>query len=433
MPPAGQTATARRAGSARRSDAWRWRPRRRWPRWRRGTGTRTCGTHPLQATELGDRRFDDRLPDNTPAGRDRELAALAALRARVVAVPAAALPAGDRVTRSLLLGEIDSDLAFGSCALDDWTVDARDGTQVVFLRLPELQPVRTSPRAGSWWRAGKRWARSSTRRPRTCGAAWRRGRSRPPRRSDRVLGQLDDLLAKPDDKWPLRAPAAAPHADWPAPERLAFTRAIDAAIARRHPTGLRALPRGAARRDPAARARRGARGHPRTSPAARPATRSWSRFTRPWSSRPAEIHRIGLEELARIHAEMAAHREEGVRHGHAAGAAAQAARRSGGVLPRRAATSRRRRARRWRARRRRSRASSGGCRARPAWSSASTHSRRRTRRSPTTARPRSTARGRPPTTSTPTSPRRARATRSRRSPSTNRCPATTSRSRSRRS
>ena len=47
----------------------------------------------------------------------------------------------------------------------------------------------------------------------------------------RVLGQLDDLLAKPDDKWPLRAPAAAPHADWPAPERLAFVRAVDAAIA----------------------------------------------------------------------------------------------------------------------------------------------------------------------------------------------------------
>ena len=46
-----------------------------------------------------------------------------------------------------------------------------------------------------------------------------------------MLGQLDDLLAKPDDKWPLRAPAAAAHADWPAPERLAFTRAIDAAIA----------------------------------------------------------------------------------------------------------------------------------------------------------------------------------------------------------
>src|SRR5262249_40247622 len=98
--------------------------------------------HPLEATDISDRRFDDRLGDNPPAGRDQEIAALTALRARVAAVPPGALSAGDRVTRSLLIGEIDTGLAFGSCQLDDWTVDARDGTQVAFLRLPELQPVR---------------------------------------------------------------------------------------------------------------------------------------------------------------------------------------------------------------------------------------------------------------------------------------------------
>ena len=42
-----------------------------------------------------------------------------------------------------------------------------------------------------------------------------------------MLGSERD---EPDDKWPLRLPAAASHPDWPAPERLAFTRAIDAAI-----------------------------------------------------------------------------------------------------------------------------------------------------------------------------------------------------------
>src|SRR4029077_5962819 len=84
---------------------------------------------PLEATELGDRRFDDRLPDNTPAARDREMAALGALRARGAAVAAPALTPGDRVTRALLLGQIDADLALDGCALDDWAVDARDGTQ----------------------------------------------------------------------------------------------------------------------------------------------------------------------------------------------------------------------------------------------------------------------------------------------------------------
>jgi len=187
--------------------------------------------HPIEATEIGDRRFDDRLPDPTPAGRDREMAALSAMRARVEAVPAAALSAGDRVTRSLLLGEIDSGLAIGSCALDDWAVDARDGTQVVFLRLPELQPVRT---VAEGWKLVGRWEKmgafidqetANLRRGLAAGKAATADEIR------RVLGQLDDLLAKPDDQWPLRAPAAAPHPDWPAPERLAFTRAIDAAIA----------------------------------------------------------------------------------------------------------------------------------------------------------------------------------------------------------
>jgi uncharacterized protein (DUF885 family) len=267
-------------------------------------------------------------------------------------VPAAALSRDDRVTRALLLGEIDADLAFGSCALDDWAVDARDGTQVV-LRLPELQPVRTPPRAGSWSRAGKRWARTSIRRPRTCGAAGG-GEGRDRGEIGRVLGQLDDLLAKPDDKWPLRAPAAAAHADWPAPERLAFTRAIDAAIAGAIRPAFERSARAAVEILPRARDE----ATPGSSNVAGGAA-CYAKLVKVHTSLElpaAEIHRIGLEELARIHAEMA-------RIGKAAfgsgalpicGASCAAIRRRSSA---RAPTSRRRRARRWRARRRRSRAS----------------------------------------------------------------------------
>ena len=41
---------------------------------------------PIEATEIGDRRFDDRMPDLTPAAHDREMARLRALRERVAAV-----------------------------------------------------------------------------------------------------------------------------------------------------------------------------------------------------------------------------------------------------------------------------------------------------------------------------------------------------------
>ena len=259
---------------------------------------------PLEATEIGDRRFDDRLPDNTPAARDREISALTALRARVSAVSVPALSPGDRVTRALLIGEIDTDLALDGCALDDWAVDARDGTQVAFLRLPELQPVRT-PAEG--WKLVARWEKMAgyidqeTANLRRGLAA---GKVAPAEEIKRVLGQLDDLLAKPDDKWPLRTPAAAPHADWPAPERLAFVRAIDAAIAGAIRPAFDRY-RAALRNEILPRARDEAHAGILNIPGG---TACYAKLVKVHTSlalSAEEIHRIGLEELARIHAEMA--------------------------------------------------------------------------------------------------------------------------------
>ena len=237
-------------------------------------GRSTSQAHPLQATEIGDRRFDDRLPDPTPAARDREIAALTALRARVAALPVAALSAGDRVTRALLLGEIDAGLAFGSCALDDWAVDARDGTQVAFMRLPELQPVRTV--AEGWKfvaRLGEdgRLHRSGDRQP----AARAGGREGRDRRGDRARAGPARRSAGEARRQVAAARAGRGAARGLAGARAAGVHARDRRRdRRRHPPGLRAPARRAPRRDPAARARRGARRHPERRRAARPATRS---------------------------------------------------------------------------------------------------------------------------------------------------------------
>jgi hypothetical protein len=112
--------------------------------------------HPLQATEIGDRRFDDKLPDNTPAGRERELAVQAALRARVDAVPATALSDADRVTRSLLLAS----------AAARWTTGRSTRATVRRWRscgCRSCSRCARSGRAGGGWRASKRWAHTSTR------------------------------------------------------------------------------------------------------------------------------------------------------------------------------------------------------------------------------------------------------------------------------
>jgi uncharacterized protein (DUF885 family) len=259
---------------------------------------------PLEATEIGDRRFDDRLPDLSPEARDREMARLASLRRDVEAVPASALGPGDRVTRALLLGEIDADLARGECRLDDWSVDARDGLQVALMRLPELQPSRT-PAEGRvmlarWQKMGATIDQQTANLRRGLAA----GKVATAEEVRRVLGQLDALLAKPDREWPIAKPAATPHPDWPAADRDAFTAGIAAAIA----TGARpafARQREALRQEILPHARDDAHVGISNVPGG---AACYARLIKVHTSLDLtadEIHRIGLEELARIQGEMA--------------------------------------------------------------------------------------------------------------------------------
>src|SRR4029079_11489072 len=99
--------------------------------------------NPLEGAEVGEHRFDDRLPDLGPGAGAADRERLARLWARVSAVKVADLGPSDRATRALLLDEIDGELTRGACQLGEWAVDARSGPQVRYLRLPHLQPLAT--------------------------------------------------------------------------------------------------------------------------------------------------------------------------------------------------------------------------------------------------------------------------------------------------
>src|ERR1700684_248222 len=58
--------------------------------------------NPVQATALGVRTYDDRLPDPSLAAGDRSAAEAAAFLARLNAIPAAALSPEDRTNRAIL-------------------------------------------------------------------------------------------------------------------------------------------------------------------------------------------------------------------------------------------------------------------------------------------------------------------------------------------
>ncbi len=260
---------------------------------------------PLEATETGDHRFDDLLPDESPAGRAADRARLEHLRARVDAVPAAALSPTDRVTRSLLLGELDADLSRSSCGLEDWAIDAREGPQVVYLRLPDLQPVKTVAEghmlAARWGKIGAAIDQETANLRRGLAA----GKVTTRAEVDRVLAQLDDLLFKPNDAWPMRAPAATPHPDWPPAERAALAAAVDLAIA----TQIRpafARYRDLIRGEILPRARDDAHAGIANVPGG---AACYARLIKVHTSLDlpaAEIHQIGLTELARVQAEMRA-------------------------------------------------------------------------------------------------------------------------------
>ncbi|MEA2700554.1 MAG: hypothetical protein QOI66_4825, partial [Myxococcales bacterium] len=257
---------------------------------------------PIEATIDGDRRYDDRMPDESPAAFAAETARLQALRARVAGVAAGALAAGDRVTQALLLGQIDDDLSYGICHLDEWSVDPRSGPQVSYLRLAELQPVTTVAQGQALvarWRAMGPTIDQKIANLRRALAA---GKVTTRDEVQRTLQQLDAMLAEPDGAWVLRGPAAVSHADWPRPAQTSFVADIDQAIT----TVLRPAfgrYRDVIQNEILPRARDQAHVGLTNVPGGDDCYRRLIKVHTSLELTPDEIHRFGLEEVARIRAE----------------------------------------------------------------------------------------------------------------------------------
>ncbi len=242
---------------------------------------------PIEATLLGDRRYDDRMPDQSPEAHERDIRRLEDLLRRVTAVP---VSDRERVTWGALRGEIESDLALRNCRLHEWTVDPRDGPQVLFLNLAHLQTVTTAEQGRA---LVARWQKmpadldariANLRRGLAAGKVATRGAV------ERMLRQLDEL-----DLSVLLEPARK-HPAWTAGLADAVDKGIKPAFARlRAVLATEVLPR--ARPDDKVGLLNVADG-----------LACYDRLIKVHTSLalPAEqIHRIGLEEVARVRAEMA--------------------------------------------------------------------------------------------------------------------------------
>jgi uncharacterized protein (DUF885 family) len=260
--------------------------------------------HPIAATAIGDRRFDDRLPAVSQAEDDAWRARLAGLLDEVRAARASSGPGADDVTASALEELLVAELAFRDAGLEGWTVDPIEGPQVAFMSLESYQPV-TSPGEGAAmlarWAAMGPWLDRHIDRLR---ASLDRGLASPASPVRRAIAEVDDLLAAPTASWALLRPAAAEHPTWDGAQRSSFAEGLAAAAELglrpaleryRSFLALEVLPRGRPDERPGLV-------HLEDGPEA------YARLARAHTSldlSPEEIHRIGLEESARIDDDLA--------------------------------------------------------------------------------------------------------------------------------
>lgn len=259
--------------------------------------------NPTQGTALGDHRYGDRLEPITTDEIAAALTRLRGLQSRVDAIDDHNLGDEEALTLSALRHVIAEDRVFLEADPHAYTVDAMNGPQVAFLNVPSLQPLRDAPDGEAMlarWRAMGPWVDAYIAR---LGGGLVDGLAPVAVGVERVTSELDALLARPVDDWPLLDPLRADHASWTDADWSRFGADLRAAV----DDGLRpaflryrafladeALPRA---RDEAhagignlpggvERYVRLARAHTTTT------------------LTPEELHAIGLAEIARIDAEL---------------------------------------------------------------------------------------------------------------------------------
>jgi uncharacterized protein (DUF885 family) len=169
---------------------------------------------PLYATSLGDRRYDDKLPDMTPEGRTRVERQYESFLRRAEQISGNDLSAYDKLTLTALLFELQAQLDHVRCHLEEWVVDPLSGPQIEFQNIESYQPVRTATEGRAMV---KRWIAMQSflndhidnlRRGLAVGKVAVRAAV------ENVIDETQGLLAKPDQEWPLLRPLAVEHDDW---------------------------------------------------------------------------------------------------------------------------------------------------------------------------------------------------------------------------
>ena len=260
-------------------------------------------TEPVEATSLGDRRFDHLLGDITPAGRERDKKELQTLRQALGVLDLGPLSAEEQITGSMLLEVIEGKLSALECGFQDWVVDPLDGPQVMFQNIPSMQTIETPAQAHAMMRRWRAMAPTIEAHIANLRSGLAQGRVATRQQVERVVDQLDELLAQDLRSSPLLAPLSIRHEDWPGSERKIFADSMVTTV-RDEILPAFARYRDFLRREILPRARPAGQAGIVNVPGGADCYRAMVRRYTSLDLPPEEIHNFGRGEVDRIMAEM---------------------------------------------------------------------------------------------------------------------------------
>lgn len=261
--------------------------------------------NPLQATYLGAHRLDDRVRDISPAGRNNRTREVRAFVDALAAIDFASLPPEERLTWLALDHQLRGEIARQTCDLEVWVVDHREGFQLDFLNIVGAQPLETpvdGERMIRRWNAFADYIDDHISNLRT---GLETGRVAARASVNRTIIQLDALLERPVEEWPIYAPAGTRLDSWPEGTRHDFRAGIrEAASERIRPAYARL--RDFLRDELYPHSRAGERIGLSSLPGGAACYEALIRDLTTLDLTPRQIHERGLAELEAIHAELRA-------------------------------------------------------------------------------------------------------------------------------
>ena len=266
---------------------------------------------PSWATFIGDRRFEDRLEERGPGARERRMGAAKDLLARVRKVPARGLGEENAITRSVLERVLSENVeSFDHCGWE-WEFNQLNGIHVELQDLLAFHPRQDVKGVEHLLARYEAIPAAFLQAKGDLRDGLRSGRVLPRVAYDRCVAQLRAFAATPLEKTTFAATANSLPKTLPAAARQRLSAALLDATRRVVLPAYRDL--GAfLETEYAGKAREAVGIH--ATPGGREAYAFLVRSHTTTSLSPEEIHRIGLDELAKNKAEMLA---IGRRHGHA--------------------------------------------------------------------------------------------------------------------